>query len=82
MTTLPTNAQSKAERCDFIPSARRKQILEHLDSLKPVAQSEAIETIIQNGGDEGRFLTVLLGKDDASPKDSPRNKKLGPPETI
>lgn len=81
MTTLPTNAETKAEKCDFIPAERRRHILDHLKALKGDAQSEAIATIIQNGGDEGRFLTAILGKDERRGKDSPQNKKLSPPQT-
>lgn len=73
---------TKAEKIDFLPLARRKQIIDHLEALQGDAQSSAIEAIIQNGGEEARFLTVLLGKDEAGHKDAPRNKKLSPPEMV
>jgi len=81
MTTLPKDADARAEACAFIKPERRKEILAHLKALQGQAQSEAIKTILQGGGEPARFLTHVLGKDAPGPKDSPQTKKLGSPET-
>ena len=81
MTNLPSDAEARAAQCDFISAQRRNTILGHLKGLNASAQSAAIATIIQGGGIDARFLTHVLGKDERGVNDSPRNKKLGPPET-
>lgn len=79
--TLPADAEAIAARCTFLDAQRRDELLTHFRTLPQDRLATVLGVLVVNDTNEGRFVRVLLGKEQPDKGGSPDNKKLNPPET-
>lgn len=78
---IPSTANDVAEKFSGLTDERKAEILGHLRATPDEAGNRAVSQIIENGGDEARFVSQVFGKDVRADKGSPSNKKVNPIQT-
>jgi hypothetical protein len=81
MSKLPHNAEELAAGFHGLPAGRKETILAHLGALDAASRDKAINQILTNGGEEGRFVGHLMSKDLPGDRGAPTNKKKNPIQT-